>query len=413
MKIQTSLLFIALAFWLTAFSCNNKNLTQTPDKPVIQRMSLADTTSIAPQLAILHKKENETEPHLQSLTVKIETWGNASVTTLDMVFYNPNNRILEGEMVFPLGENQRIASLAVEKNGSLQEGVVVEKNKGQQVFEDIERRNVDPVLVEHVAGNNYRARIYPIPANGTKRIVVAYEQELTVHDNYLLYHLPLTYNASLEHFEMEALVHNATPDSIVLDRPQIKTTFQLSSSDWVCSFSREKQVLNEHVAFIIPLGDDKEMSISQFDHNENKTYFFTTLILPESYRPKPRPDKIAFYWDVSGSCDSASQANYRALAKEYLMYFKPSQVDVVTFSYSIHDRKSFMLSGGVSSELDSYLSNLDFDGGTQLGAIRNDGGYSEVFVFSDGMTNYGKDLPGLIDVPVNCISASTNADFGL
>ncbi|MFM9985936.1 MAG: DUF2135 domain-containing protein, partial [Flavobacteriales bacterium] len=257
------------------------------------------------------------------------------------------------------------------------------------------------------------ARIYPIPANGTKRIVVAYEQELTVHDNYLLYHLPLTYNVSLEHFEMEAVVHNATPDSIVLDRPQIKTTFQLSSSDWVCSFSREKQLLNEHIAFIIPLGNDKEMSISQFDHNENKTYFFTTLILPESYRSKPRPDKIAFYWDVSGSCDSASQANYRSLAKEYLMHYKPSQVDVVTFSYRVHDRKSFGISDGISTELINYLSDLDFDGGTQLGAIRNDGGYSEVFVFSDGMTNYGKDLPGLIDVPVNCISASTNADFGL
>jgi tetratricopeptide (TPR) repeat protein len=411
MRITTTLLLTALAVWQMAFTCNKTKLSQSTQTPL--RMSVADTSGTLPQLTILHKKEQETEPFLQTLSVKVETWGSVSVTTMDMVFYNPNERLLEAEMVFPLGENQHISRLAVEKNGSLQEGVVVEKNKGQQVFEDIERRNVDPVLVEHVAGNNYRARIYPVPGHGTKRIVIAYEQELSVHDTYLLYHLPLAYNIQLSQFNLEAIVHNATPDSIALDRPQIKPAFQFNEGDWTSSTQLREHFLEEHFAFIIPHGDKNEMRISQFDHNENKTYFYTTLILPDAYRPKPRPEKIAFYWDVSGSCDSLSQSRYRALVSEYLLYYKPSVVEVFPFSYTVHEKKSFSISNGNSQELTRYLEGLNFDGGTQLGSIRNDGGYNEVFVFSDGMTNYGKDLPELIDIPVNCISASVHADFGL
>lgn len=394
-----------------AFSCQEKNLVQTTD--LTPAFSIADTVTTIPRLTVLHKKEAETEPVLRSLSVQVETWGNASVTTMDMVFYNPNNRVLEAEMVFPLGENQSISRLAVEKNGTLQEGVVVEKNKGQEVFESIERRNVDPVLVEHVAGNNYRARIYPVPPMGSKRIVIAFEQELDFHENYLLYHLPLEYGLVLDQFNLKTIVHNNRPDSISLNRPHLYKDFYAEGSDWISTVSKTSEMLNHHVAFTIPLDDKKEWTVSQFDHNENKTYFFTSLILPPSERPKSRPEKIAVYWDVSGSCDSLSQAQSRAMLRAYLLHYKPSVVDVIPFSYGVHDTKSFVAADGNVQPILQYLEWQSFDGGTQLGVVRNDGGYNEVFVFSDGMTNYGKDLPELMDIPVHCISASASTDMGL
>ena len=67
---------------------------------------------------------------LSTLDVKVNITGNIATTTYDMLFYNPSSRVLEGELKFPLAENQEISRLALEMNGKLREGVVVDKELG-------------------------------------------------------------------------------------------------------------------------------------------------------------------------------------------------------------------------------------------------------------------------------------------
>src|SRR4051812_30542763 len=49
---------------------------------------------------------------VQSVDADIKVRGHLATTTLEMTFYNPNTRVLEGELVFPLGEGQTIAGYA-------------------------------------------------------------------------------------------------------------------------------------------------------------------------------------------------------------------------------------------------------------------------------------------------------------
>ena len=132
-----------------------------------------------PAIYIPSEDGRKAPAQLQALKIDVQVVGAMATTTWDMTIYNPQNRLLEGELVFPLGEGQTVSRFAMDVNGVLREGVVVEKAKGRQVFESIVRRGVDPGLLEMVAGNSFKARIYPIPANGTKRVVIAYEQELS------------------------------------------------------------------------------------------------------------------------------------------------------------------------------------------------------------------------------------------
>ena len=134
---------------------------------------------------------------LSSLDVKVDIIGNIATTTYDMLFYNSSSRVLEGKLKFPLAENQEISRLALEMNGKLREAVVVEKELGRIAFEGIVRRGVDPALLEKGKGNTYNVRVYPIPANGYKRVVIAYEQELLYKDNAHYYHLPLNFQILL------------------------------------------------------------------------------------------------------------------------------------------------------------------------------------------------------------------------
>ena len=131
-----------------------------------------------PMLQVNGKKES-TEVYLQSLDIQVDVTGNVATTKFLMTFKNRTGKILEGELLFPLPDGVTVSSYALDINGKMREAVPVEKAKATQVFEEIEQRRVDPGLLERVEGNNFRTRIYPIPANGTRTVSIGYEEELT------------------------------------------------------------------------------------------------------------------------------------------------------------------------------------------------------------------------------------------
>ena len=149
------------------------------------------------------KNPGEKAVVLDTMSVNVEINGDISVTTYDMTFYNPNNRILEGEFSFPLQENQKVTRYALDVNGKLREGVAVEKEKARVAYENTIRQRIDPGIIEKTAGNTYKTRIYPIPANGYKRVVIAYTEILKNKENNLDYFLPLNYDQKVKNFSLE------------------------------------------------------------------------------------------------------------------------------------------------------------------------------------------------------------------
>src|SRR5664279_4156745 len=107
---------------------------------------------------------------LQSLKVDVEVAGGVAETRVQMEFFNPNGRVLEGKLQFPLAAGQVVSGFALDVDGQLRDAVPVEKARGEQVFEDITRRRVDPGLLQTTIGNNYELRIYPL-LPGTTRTV--------------------------------------------------------------------------------------------------------------------------------------------------------------------------------------------------------------------------------------------------
>ena len=129
-----------------------------------------------PTMTISNFDRNTENPmQLEKLKIDIKVIGQVAVTTLDMTYYNSNSRVMEGEFSFPLGEGQTVSRFALDINGTLREGVVVEKEQGRKTFEAIVRRGVDPGLLEMTEGNNFRSRVYPLPAHGRRRLVIAFE----------------------------------------------------------------------------------------------------------------------------------------------------------------------------------------------------------------------------------------------
>lgn len=85
---------------------------------------------------------------------------------------NPGNRPVEATLVLPLAEGEQLQGFALDIDGQLRDAVPVERVKAKAAFEDVVRAGVDPALVEKDEGPQYRVRVFPVPAQGSRKVRV-------------------------------------------------------------------------------------------------------------------------------------------------------------------------------------------------------------------------------------------------
>jgi tetratricopeptide (TPR) repeat protein len=97
-------------------------------------------------------------------------------TELHLIFRNPENRVREGRFRITLPSGATLSRFAMRIGDRWQEGEVVEQRAARVAYEDFLHRRQDPALLENEAGNEFSARVFPIPAGATKEIIVSYGQ---------------------------------------------------------------------------------------------------------------------------------------------------------------------------------------------------------------------------------------------
>ncbi len=112
-------------------------------------------------------------------------------TEVDQTFANPGGQPIEGWYWFTLPETATVTSFALESNGQLVEGEVIEKQEAAAQYGAATRQGNAPALLEWVNGRTYRARIFPVPASGTRRVVLRYLEMLPMVEGKTRYVYPL------------------------------------------------------------------------------------------------------------------------------------------------------------------------------------------------------------------------------
>ena len=158
----------------------------------------------------------KSEPlYLARLAVDVRIFGVVAETRMTMAFRNPHDRQLAGDLYFPLPEGATVSGYALDINGVMVDGVVVEKDKGRQVFESLARKRIDPGLVEWVKGNNFKTRVFPIPARGSRTVMVRYLSELFLREQAMFYQLPLGFSQQIKEFSLRVEVANGSVEPMV------------------------------------------------------------------------------------------------------------------------------------------------------------------------------------------------------
>ena len=123
---------------------------------------------------------------LSALDATIAIDGPIAHTELHFTFHNAEHRLREGRFSVALPPDAAVDRFAMLTNGAWREARVVGRAQGRQVYESFLKRRVDPALLEQDAGNAFSARIYPIPADADKEIIIAYDHLVSAAHPYEL-----------------------------------------------------------------------------------------------------------------------------------------------------------------------------------------------------------------------------------
>ena len=123
--------------------------------------------------------------------VKVEIVNQVARTSVDQVFVNHFDRDIEGTYIFPIPEGASVSEFAMYIGNERVQGEILDSREARRVYEDIVRRMRDPGLLEYMGRNLFRARVFPIPAKGEKRVQISYTEVLKSDGGLVKYLYPL------------------------------------------------------------------------------------------------------------------------------------------------------------------------------------------------------------------------------
>ncbi|MDB5087649.1 MAG: TonB-dependent Receptor Plug Domain protein [Mucilaginibacter sp.] len=362
-----------------------------------------------PQLTVDGKTNNGVK--LQQLKIDVAIYGNISRTTWQMTFYNSTSRILEGTLMFPLKDGVSVSRYALDINGKMREAVPVDRGKGAVVFEAVERRRIDPGLLEKVEGNTFRTRIYPINPHSTRTVIIGYEEEIPLADNgNLKFTLPLNVKDPVEKFSLNASVIQSVAAPVTDSSNRDNLQFDNHQNTYSASIEKNNYTPDHSLSFSIPKPLDANEVMIQAQGN--KYYYFINTTLQAQTINKPVPHRIGLLWDASLSGANRDSKKEFALLDAYLKKINNAEITLVTFSNAIINTKAYTISNGNWPELKNDLEHITYDGATDFGKINLSQYPAEEFLLmSDGHQTFGESSLKLINKPVYCINSSASADY--
>lgn len=345
---------------------------------------------------------------IESAEISAELTGSTAVTTFDLVFRNPNPRVLEGTLLFPLLDGQSVIHFAVDINNSMREAVPIEKPRGRVVFEEVERRGSDQDPLDQ-EGNVFRSRIYPIPARGTRHVRISYQENLTITAEQSMYRLNLDIPRLVSHFRLALNVHSGASLPA-----QARTTLDLQLPPWRDAqfMEMERTDFDPRGTFevVLPKADRARVITGRFN---GKEYFYSEVPSIPLLFSRPAPKVVGILWDSSASGRERNHEREFSLLSAWFADLKNVEVRLVRLRDRASRDGTFTVANGDWAALHRELENTVYDGATSLDGLADDPKVETWICFSDGLINYGaSDSSPKISLRgiVHAVSSSTTCD---
>lgn len=339
---------------------------------------------------------------LEKYDLRVAVHGPLALTEMEMVFRNPVNRQIEGRFLYLLPPGATVSRFAKDVDGKLMEGEVVETQKARAVYREILHSMRDPALLEQDQGNRFSAKVFPIPANGTTRLVLSYSQVLALKNNERKLTIPLAGMPKIGAFSFSGVAQYFSGESLGEDAAQYLAPQPMDGQFVRLNKQAENFTPERDIELTFkPAIDAPRLNVIKAGNYQMVAY---RADFPVSAESKVKRD-LVFYFDTSASGADLEARRMQALSKLLPAAGTPAAAwafDVNVERLSLESPKPH---GDASLGIYYALKRRHCLGATDLGkALKHIGENARAakeparFVLvSDGIATWGKrDLPEIL-----------------
>jgi Flp pilus assembly protein TadD len=165
---------------------------------LVVALSTVAVFAAAPKLTV-EGDDGNVALELSAVSIRVTVRGHLARTEYELTYRSSLDRVTGGDFELPLPADAEVSDLGLWFDSVLRHGVAVERVLARQAYDEVVHRGVDPALVEWNAGRSFHLNVYPIPAHGEKKVLIAYDQDLTSED----YALDVSYRDAVPAFDVK------------------------------------------------------------------------------------------------------------------------------------------------------------------------------------------------------------------
>jgi len=310
---------------------------------------------------------------LESQRVLIAVDEGVASYQVDQVFRNNTSSQLEATFYFPLPEDASLSEFSMWINGVKTRGELLERERAVEVYEEIVRRMVDPGILEYVGKDLIKARIFPIPPNGTQQVQVIFESLVQVDGQLAEVRYPLKAPQALagttSDLTVKAEIHSSIPIRTVYS-PTHAVDVAPQDGGTVAGFEESGARFDRDFSLFYTLSREP-VGVSLLTYRvRGEDGYFLMMASPGEEDVAPLPKDITFVFDTSGSMAGEKIQGARDALRFCLQSLSPEdRFNVVRFSTGVEPFSGGLLPASpdnVGGAL-QFVDRLEALGGTNIG----------------------------------------------
>jgi uncharacterized protein YegL len=319
----------------------------------------------------------------QKVAVRVES--GVARAEVEQLFLNPYSRELEGTYLFPLPEGAAVSNLRMTIDREPVEGRILDRDEARAIYESTVRRLVDPALLEYVGRGAFRARVFPIPAQGEKSIQIGYSQTLPFDSGIYELRVPLvggdpasgSREASIRRepygppeVSVEVTLRSPQPLRAIYSPTHDATIRRVDDRTARVSFeSRGGDAREFRLYYTV---SEKEFGLNLLAHRRgDEPGYFMLMVAPKRDVPRAAmtPKDLLFVCDTSGSMSGAKMEQAKGALRFILDNLSPEdRFNIIQFNSEVEPfRKELVEATPAAREAArTWVDSLRAVGGTAI-----------------------------------------------
>ncbi len=308
--------------------------------------------------------------------VTVEIKDQIASTIIDQVFVNDSGTDnMEAVYVLPLPKGAAFSDFSMFVDGEEMHAEVLDADSARAFYENIVRQQLDPALLEYAGQNLIRARIFPIPSGGERRVKISYNQILDYGSGLFRYLYPLnTEKFSFKPLEEVSITVTLSSSNLIksIFSPSHSVTVQKIDDNNVLVTYEEENVKPDIDFILYYTVSADDIGVNVISHNPLDDNGFYLLLASPKYEIDEYEviaKRIFFVLDRSGSMRGEKIVQAKDALKFCVNNLNPlDHFNIIDFASDITTFNSELLeanSTNVQSAL-NYISGITANGGTNI-----------------------------------------------